>query len=82
MLKVDRSFVMRLPEDARTLAITRRIIDLSGRLGLEVVAEGVETAAQRDCLLASGCHQMQGSLFARLVSPQQLERGWGLLSTG
>lgn len=82
MLKVDRSFVMRLPEDARTLAITRRIIDLSGRLGLEVVAEGVETAAQRDCLLAGGCHQMQGSLFARLVSPQQLERGWGLLSTG
>jgi EAL domain-containing protein (putative c-di-GMP-specific phosphodiesterase class I) len=69
VLKIDRSFVMRLPHDGRTAAITRGIIDLSRRLGLDVVAEGVESAEQRDFLADAGCTLMQGYLFARPMAP-------------
>jgi diguanylate cyclase (GGDEF)-like protein len=70
VLKIDRSFTQRLPGDARTAAITQGIIDLSQRLGMEVVAEGVETQAQCNALLSYGCVLMQGYLFSRPAASQ------------
>ena len=73
VVKIDRSFVERLPEDRRTGAITEAVIRLGGALGMEVVAEGVETPAQAASLLAQGCHLAQGYLYARPGTPEALE---------
>jgi EAL domain-containing protein (putative c-di-GMP-specific phosphodiesterase class I) len=62
-IKIDRSFVRGLPDNAGNAAIARAIITLAASLGREVVAEGVETEAQRGFLVALGCHQLQGLLF-------------------
>ena len=61
-LKIDRSFVVDLPGDAGSAAITNAIIQMGHGLGLQVLAEGVETAAQRDHLLGQGCDAQQGLL--------------------
>ena len=76
VLKIDRSFTQRLPQDERTAAITQGIIELSHRLGMEVVAEGVETDEQRKALLSYGCVQMQGFLFSRPAAPSALADVW------
>ena len=73
-LKLDRSFVQGLPEDADDGSIARAVITLAHSLGLAVVAEGVETAAQRDFLAREGCDQMQGYLLSRPVAPSECER--------
>jgi diguanylate cyclase (GGDEF)-like protein/PAS domain S-box-containing protein len=62
-IKIDRSFVHGLPDNAGNAAIARAIITLAASLGREVIAEGVETEAQRGFLVALGCHQLQGLLF-------------------
>jgi diguanylate cyclase (GGDEF)-like protein/PAS domain S-box-containing protein len=59
-LKIDRSFVTDLPGDAGSAAIARAIIQLGQSLGLQVVAEGVETVAQREWMREQGCDAMQG----------------------
>jgi PAS domain S-box-containing protein len=59
-LKIDRSFVTDLPGDAGSAAIARAIIQLGQSLGLQVVAEGVETVAQREWVREQGCDAMQG----------------------
>ncbi len=64
-LKVDQSFVRDLPDDPGALKIAQTIVHLGRDLNLEVVAEGVETEAQRSTLLAMGCHIFQGYLLAR-----------------
>ncbi len=64
-LKIDRSFVAGLPEDAAGCAIARAVIALSQALGIKVVAEGVETQAQADFLKREGCRIAQGYLFSR-----------------
>ena len=64
-LKIDRSFVDDLPGNAEDAAVTAAALSLARDLGMEVVAEGVETAAQREFLAARGCHAMQGYLFSR-----------------
>jgi diguanylate cyclase (GGDEF)-like protein len=64
-LKIDRSFVAGLPEDADNVSITRAVISMAHSLGMHVVAEGVETAAQRGFLRHHGCEQMQGYLFSK-----------------
>jgi diguanylate cyclase (GGDEF)-like protein len=76
VLKIDRSFVERLPFDTKTAGVTCGIIDLTHRLGLTVVAEGVETQAQSDFLRANGCELMQGFLYSRPLEADALERFW------
>jgi diguanylate cyclase (GGDEF)-like protein/PAS domain S-box-containing protein len=63
-LKIDRSFVRGLPGDESDAGIVSAILNLGRALHLEIVAEGVETEAQRQFLQASGCEQYQGFLFA------------------
>ena len=67
-LKIDRSFVKDIPSDADDAAITTAIIAMAHKLGLQVVAEGVETAEQLAFLRANGCDIMQGYFFSRPVS--------------
>jgi diguanylate cyclase (GGDEF)-like protein len=71
-LKIDRSFVNDLESSADARAIVEAIVRLAHALGLKVVAEGVETAAQRDVLRGLRCDELQGYLFARPMPPQVL----------
>jgi diguanylate cyclase (GGDEF)-like protein len=64
-LKIDRSFVEDLPGDPEDAAIATATLSIARDLGLDVVAEGVETEAQRDFLLERQCRVMQGYLLAR-----------------
>ena len=73
-LKIDRSFVADLLNDRADAAISRTIITLAHSMGLEVVAEGVETQAQQDLLAEEGCDQFQGYLFAKPLPVDALER--------
>jgi EAL domain-containing protein (putative c-di-GMP-specific phosphodiesterase class I) len=65
VIKIDRSFINGLLTDSACKAITSVVLGLGRSLGMKVVAEGVETAEQTDCLKAAGCDQVQGYFFAR-----------------
>ncbi|GAB3188846.1 bifunctional diguanylate cyclase/phosphodiesterase [Hydrogenophaga aquatica] len=71
-LKLDRSFVQGVETDQGSAAICQSIIVLAHNLGLEVVAEGVETPAQQAFLQKHGCDLLQGYLLARPMPPAQL----------
>jgi diguanylate cyclase (GGDEF)-like protein/PAS domain S-box-containing protein len=64
-LKIDRSFVITMLEDAATLTLVSTVIKLAHSLRLKVVAEGVDLEAQADMLCELGCDEMQGFLFSR-----------------
>ncbi len=64
LLKIDRSFVQRLGQDDYNLEIVRAIVTLAGNLGIDAIAEGVETTQQRDRLLSLGSRMAQGFLFS------------------
>jgi len=67
-LKIDKSFVAKLPHDTQALAIVAAIVGLAHALNLTVVAEGIETQAQLQCLQGLGCQLGQGFLFSKGMS--------------
>lgn len=71
-LKIDRSFVTGLPGDANDAAITEAMLVMSKSLGLITIAEGIETEAQHDFLLRSGCIEGQGYLYSRPLQPDEV----------
>lgn len=73
-LKIDQSFVREVLSDPNDAAIARTVVALGQSLGLGVIAEGVETAAQRDFLAASGCHAYQGYFFSKPLAETSFEQ--------
>jgi predicted signal transduction protein with EAL and GGDEF domain len=73
-LKIDRSFISRIPSNESDMKLVRSIISIGKELDLEVVAEGVETREQLDFLCSIGCDQAQGFLFSRPLSAPDFER--------
>jgi EAL domain-containing protein (putative c-di-GMP-specific phosphodiesterase class I) len=73
ILKIDRSFVADLHDSPESAAIVRSLIDLGKTLDLELIAEGVELEVQLDELERQRCNMAQGYLFARPMSPEDLE---------
>jgi diguanylate cyclase (GGDEF)-like protein len=71
-LKIDRAFVIDLATSAEARSIVQTIVQLANTLNLRVVAEGVETEAQRDQLVALGCNELQGYLFAKPMTASSL----------
>ncbi len=72
-LKIDRSFVAEMPEDPTSVEITSMVVRLARTLGLEVLAEGVETKAQVDVLRELGCDTVQGWYFAKARPAGEIE---------
>lgn len=70
-LKIDRSFTQGLEEDGETFAIVSSIIHMAHRLGMEIVAEGIEETAQANLLRELGCTLGQGYLYAKPTSEQE-----------
>ena len=73
VLKIDKSFVSALGSDPRQESLLRGIVELAHRIGLKVVAEGVETEEERAVLTRIGCDYAQGYLFARPLSVADAE---------
>jgi EAL domain-containing protein (putative c-di-GMP-specific phosphodiesterase class I) len=73
-LKIDRAFVLKLPDNVSDGIIAQTIITMAAGLGLNAIAEGVETVAQREFLERHGCHAYQGYLFSRPLPLAEFER--------
>lgn len=73
-LKIDRSFINDIGDNNQTVPIIESIIQLGNNLGLEVIAEGVETAEQRDYLLAHQCYEFQGYWFSKPLTEEDFCR--------
>jgi diguanylate cyclase (GGDEF)-like protein/PAS domain S-box-containing protein len=72
-IKIDRSFVRNIPDNAEHAGIVRSLIAMAHNLGLTVIAEGVETEAQAAFLHAHGCEEAQGFLYARPLTAAEFE---------
>jgi diguanylate cyclase (GGDEF)-like protein/PAS domain S-box-containing protein len=73
-LKIDRAFVTHLPDSKNDAIIAQTIVTMGRSLGLNVIAEGVESEAQREFLELHGCHAYQGFLFSRPVPVAEFEQ--------
>jgi diguanylate cyclase (GGDEF)-like protein/PAS domain S-box-containing protein len=73
-LKIDKSFVNHMAENGNDKALTEAIIDIAHRLGIEAIAEGVESLAQRDMLADFGCDYIQGHFYSQAVTKEAFER--------
>lgn len=71
-IKIDRSFILRIDRDPQAQSVVLAIVQLAKALDLDVIAEGVENEAQRDCLKAAGCNDMQGFLIGRPVAADKV----------
>lgn len=76
-IKIDQSFVRDITTDQNDAAIVQTIIAMANSLGLDVIAEGVETSDQREFLELRGCRAYQGYLFGRPVDIEQFEAAVG-----
>ncbi|MGC0333870.1 diguanylate cyclase (GGDEF)-like protein/PAS domain S-box-containing protein [Streptomyces sp. SAI-170] len=74
VLKIDKTFIDDLTRDAQQVALVEGIVRIADTLGLQVIAEGIEEAEQRDLLANMGCRFGQGYLFARPMTVEQSER--------
>jgi diguanylate cyclase (GGDEF)-like protein/PAS domain S-box-containing protein len=72
-LKIDQSFTRQLAPDSNDLALSEAIIVMAHRLGLKVVAEGIETEQQRELLRKAGCDFGQGFIFSKALPPEEFE---------
>lgn len=70
-LKIDRSFVRNIFEDSTRQTVTRAVIAVANELGLDTIAEGVETVEEMEFVASLGCHRMQGYLFGRPVPAEE-----------
>ena len=73
-IKIDRSFIAGLPDQDESRAIVRAIADLARNLKMQVIAEGVETTAQREQVKMLGCSEMQGYLFSMPRAAAEIRR--------
>lgn len=81
-LKIDRAFLERIPGKRNDVAIVQAIISLAHSLGLNVVAEGVETEEQLNFLEEHGCVEGQGFLFAKPMAPSEIDLSSPLSRSG
>jgi len=72
-IKIDRSFVGKITDDAEDAAIVRSLISMAHNLGLGVIAEGVETTGQAAFLLKEHCEEAQGYLYAKPLAAEAFE---------
>ncbi len=75
-IKLDRRFIKNLPRDIKDDRIVAAVVAMGKSLGISVIAEGVETAEQRQRLLTLGCTEAQGFLFSRPIAPENFARDW------
>lgn len=80
IIKIDRSFIANLKENKVDVAIVTAVIKLAARLGMTIIAEGVETAQQADILRAIGCTLVQGFHFARPMPADMFASTWHALA--
>ena len=73
-LKIDQSFVRDLPQDEEDIAITKAIIALGKSLKFTIIAEGVETQAQKDFMMTNKCDYMQGYFFSKPIPALEMEK--------
>lgn len=74
VLKIDRSFVARMTEGEQPMQIVRTIVELARALGMDVVAEGIETREQDEMLQKLGCRYGQGYFYAKPLPPDEVTR--------
>ncbi len=72
-VKIDQSFVQEMLNDERDMAIVKGAIDIASAIGLLVIAEGIDTAQQAECIQKLGCHKGQGFLFSHPLTATEFE---------
>jgi len=86
VLKVDRTFINRMPRHMESRGIVKAIVLLAAELGKEVIAEGVQTAEQHRLLTMVGCHYGQGYLFSKALDAEsagqliQIRKPWKIVA--